>query len=39
MAALALMPDRPAFNDALTSSAFVPMLETIPRPVTTTRLI
>src|SRR5690554_6075147 len=34
---LATMPERPAFREAITSSAEFPMDETIPNPVTTTR--
>src|SRR3712207_6101345 len=33
------MPERPAFNDSSTSAALLPMGETIPMPVTTTRLM
>jgi hypothetical protein len=31
------MPDLPSFNDFVTSAALLPIEETIPRPVTTTR--
>src|SRR5580704_13021860 len=33
------MPDFPAFRDAVTSAALLPIEETIPRPVTTTRFM
>src|SRR4051812_22309535 len=33
------MPDFPAFSDAVTSAALLPIEETTPRPVTTTRFI
>src|SRR6056297_165572 len=36
---LAVMPDVPAFSAARTSVALLPMLDTIPSPVTTTRRI
>ena len=36
---LKLMPERASRSDAVTSSALFPMEDTIPRPVTTTRLI
>src|SRR5471030_2141447 len=33
------MPDFPAFSDAVTSAALLPIEETTPRPVTTTRFM
>src|SRR4030095_12519509 len=33
------MPDLPAFSDSVTSAALLPIDETTPRPVTTTRRI
>ncbi|EXJ50130.1 hypothetical protein D047_0193B, partial [Vibrio parahaemolyticus VPTS-2010_2] len=35
----AVMPDLPALRDARTSSTLLPILETIPIPVITTRFI
>ena len=32
------MPDLPCLSEDVTSSALLPRLETIPKPVTTTRL-
>src|SRR5215475_15499255 len=33
------MPDLPSFNDFVTSAALLPIEETTPRPVTTTRFM
>src|SRR5471032_2751032 len=33
------MPDFPAFSDCVTSAALLPIEETTPRPVTTTRFM